>query len=227
MDTATLLEQIKQHTILGHIDADDEGIDGDLEGQPGVVELVDQALAAKVPGQGIINALSAGMEEVGRRFEAGDYLIPDMIASAECVGSAMDTLEPVLGEEAVAGKGRIVLATVRDDLHDIGKNIVAVMLKGAGFHVIDLGINVGEDDIVNAAREHNARYIGLSALLTSTMVNMEAVITRLNEAGLHERVKVIVGGAPVTAEFADKIGADAYAHDAFDAIEKLGALNPA
>ena len=224
MDQDQLLKTIEEHTILGHIDEDDEGIDGDLEGQPGVIELVDQALAAEVPGQEIVNALSRGMEEVGRRFEAGDYLIPDMIASAECVGAAMDTLEPILGEEAVSGKGRIVLATVRDDLHDIGKNIVATMLKGAGYHVIDLGINVDEDAIVAAIEEHHAKFVGLSALLTSTMVNMEDVIRRLGEKGLRDKVKVVVGGAPVTAEFAQRIGADAYAHDAFDAIETLDRL---
>jgi 5-methyltetrahydrofolate--homocysteine methyltransferase len=144
-----------------------------------------------------------------------------MLASAECVGEAMDILEPHLTDGAGDTKGCFIIATVKDDLHDIGKNIVVILLKAAGYKVIDLGNNVEPDKIIEAAAEHRANYIGLSALLTTTMTGMQTVIEGLKQAGVRERVKVLIGGAPTSPEFAEKIGADLHCLDAFDAIDKL------
>jgi 5-methyltetrahydrofolate--homocysteine methyltransferase len=164
------------------------------------------------------------MDEVGRRYENHEYLIPDMLAAAECVSEAMDMLEPHLVKEDVESMGRFVIATVEGDLHDIGKNIVATLLRGSGFEVHDLGTGVPSDKIVNAIEETNAQFVGLSALLTTTMGHMPEIIEKLKDRGLRERVKVFIGGAPVSAEFAEKIGADFYCEDAFEAIGKLNSL---
>jgi 5-methyltetrahydrofolate--homocysteine methyltransferase len=161
------------------------------------------------------------MEEVGKLYESGEYLIPDMLASAECVSEVMDMLESKLVGEDVESKGQFVIATVEGDLHDIGKNIVTTMLKGAGFEVRDLGSGVKADKIVQAVKETDAQYVGLSALLTTTMGHMQEVIDGLKKEGLRDKVKVLIGGAPVSEEFAQKIGADYYCEDAFDAIGKL------
>lgn len=224
MDTQELLDSIKQNVILGHMDEDDEGFDGDMEGQPGVMELIAQGIEEEVPGKKLLTALTTGMEEVGKRFESGEYMIPDMLASAECVGAAMEELEPHLKAGDRENKGTVVLATVEGDLHDIGKNIVATMLKGAGYNVKDIGINITADKIVQAVKDENARYLGLSALLTTTMVKMEEVVELLKSEGIRDQVKVLIGGAPTSPEFAKKIGADAHGRDAFDAIEKLKQL---
>ncbi len=227
MDPEQLLSELKRNTILGHLDEDDEGYDGDMEGEPGVTELVDRAMAEEIPGKRILASLTSAMTEVGQKYESGEYMIPDMIAAAECVGTAMDQLEPYLKEGDIESKGRVVLATVEGDLHDIGKNIVATMLKGAGFEVKDIGIDVPDDKIVEAVREFDAQILGLSALLTTTMVKMESVIQKLKEAGLRDGIKVVIGGAPTSPEFAERIGADAYGNDAFDAIEQLRKLETA
>jgi 5-methyltetrahydrofolate--homocysteine methyltransferase len=217
-----ILGQIRHCLIMGKMDREDEGFDGDLEGKPGVKELVQQAVDRDVPAARILTeALNTGMEEVGQRYESGEYLIPDMLASAECIGEALTILEPLLVQEDVASKGKFVIATVQDDLHDIGKNIVATLLKGSGFEVIDLGASVPAEKIVETVKESEAQFVGLSALLTTTMENMHTVIEQLTEAGLRQQVKVLVGGAPVSAEFAERIGADLYCEDAFDAIDKL------
>lgn len=217
-----ILEQLKKNVISGRIDSEDEGFDGDMTGQPGVKELVQEAIDTNLPAGDILSqALTPGMEEVGRLYESGEYLIPDMLAAAECVGEAMDMLEPLLVNENVESKGKFVMATVEGDLHDIGKNIVTTLLRGSGFEVVDLGTGVSSDKIVQAVEENGAQYVGLSALLTTTMGQMEEVIDKLKGAGLRDKVKVLVGGAPISAEFADQIGADFYCEDAFDAIDKL------
>ncbi len=219
-----LLERIRENVIQGRVDAEDEGLEGDLEGQPGVTELVREALERGVPPKEILLAgLTPGMEEVGRRYEAGEFLIPDMLAAAECVGSAMTILEPHLAGEDVASKGRFVIATVEGDLHDIGKNIVATMLRGSGYEVRDLGVGVPAARIVEAVRESGAAFLGLSALLTTTMPQMQVVVEGLRAAGLRDGVKVLVGGAPTSAEFAAKIGADHHCRDAFEALGVLKA----
>ncbi len=217
-----ILEKIKKNVIEGRIDSEDEGFDGDMEGEPGVVELVQQALDEGISPSDILNkAVSPGMEKVGERYENGDYLIPDMLAAAECVSEATEILEPMLLEGDVKSRGKFIIATVEDDLHDIGKNIVSTLLRGSGFEVEDLGVGVKADKIVQAVEEKKASYLGLSALLTTTMGHMEDVINLLKEKGLRDQVKVCVGGAPVSEEFAKKIGADVYGEDAFDAIHKL------
>lgn len=220
-----IYEAIEKNIIIGHLDQDDEGYGGDMEGKPGVLEMVDGALKSGLPAQDILEVFGRAMDKVGEKYESGEYMIPDMLASAECVGEAMDLLEPHLTPGAGDSKGCFVIATVKDDLHDIGKNIVVILLKAAGYKVIDLGNNIGAGAIVKAAKQHGADYIGLSALLTTTMAGMETVIEGLKQEGLRDRVKVLIGGAPTSPEFAEKIGADLHCLDAFDAIDKLKAVN--
>ncbi|OPL09326.1 MAG: hypothetical protein AVO34_13625 [Firmicutes bacterium ML8_F2] len=198
----------------------------DYTGEPGVAELVEEALKNGVPTDKILlDGLSAGMEKVGQKYETGEYFIPDMLAAAEAVEAGMTIMEPYLIKEGVAeGKGRVVMATVEKDLHDIGKNLVSIMLKGAGFTVIDLGVDVPADRIVEVAEEEGAGLVGLSALLNTTMAGMEKVIARLEQKGLRDKIKVMIGGAPTSEDFAREIGADAYGKDAFAAIREAKTL---
>lgn len=225
MNEEQILESIRKNTILGRVDEQDEGFDGDMEGEPGVTELVEMALEQKIPVSKIIaEALSPAMDEVGSKYENDEYLIPDMLAGAECVSAAMDLLKPHLVDSDVEQKGLVIIATVEGDRHDIGKNIVSTLLKGAGYDVQDLGTSVPAERVVEAVRETGARFVGLSALLTSTMTKMPIVIDALKEAGLRDQVRIIVGGAPVSEEFAQKVGADAYCRDAFEAVDRLESL---
>lgn len=220
-----LVELIAFNVIQGRVEAEDEGIDRGLEGQPGVTELVQQAVENGVDAKDlVIKGLSGPMEEVGRKYESGEYLIPDMLASAECVGAAMDILAPHLLDSGVESKGKFVIATVFGDLHDIGKNIVTILLKGAGYEVIDLGNNVPTQRIVDTMKDSGATYLGLSALLTTTMRVMPDIIEALKQEGLRDQVKVLIGGAPTSNKFAQEIGADAYCPDAFGAIDVLKEL---
>lgn len=222
---SNLLEQIKRSIIAGHVDKEDDGFDGNMAGLPGVTELVESALEQKIPAVDIMTkSLSAGMDEVGRLYEAGEYWIPDMLAAAECVKRAMSFLKPLLVREKVRNKGSFLICTVHGDIHDIGKNIVATMLMGAGYDVVDMGKDVPADTVVEMLAKTKAPYLGLSALLTSTMVNMEKVILRITEEGLRGSVTIFIGGAPVDDAYAEKIGADFYCVDAFDAIKKLNSL---
>lgn len=222
METAALLEKIAFNVIQGRVNAGDEGFDEGFDGQPGVVELVNEAIADKIdPRMIVLEGLTKSMEAVGQKFESKEYLIPDMLASAECVGAAMDILGPHLAKSGVKSKGKFVIATVAGDLHDIGKNIVAIMLKGQGYEVIDLGTDVSADHIVDAVKQDGVVFLGLSALLTTTMREMERVITRMHEEGVRNSVKVFIGGAPTSPEYADKISADAYCKDAFQLIDAL------
>lgn len=217
-----ILDEIKKNLIEGRVDSEDEGFDEGLTGQPGVTELVENALEDDIPPAEILSkALTPGMEEVGALFEKGVYLVPDMLASAECVAEATKILNPHLIDATIQNKGKFVIATVEEDLHDIGKNIVGTILYGSGYDVQDLGTSVKAQTIVDAIKESDAQYVGLSALLTSTMNHMKEVIELLTESGLRDRVMVCVGGAPITEEFAQKIGADLYGEDAFDALRKL------
>jgi 5-methyltetrahydrofolate--homocysteine methyltransferase len=185
-----------------------------------VSELIDQALAQGIGVKDIIaKGLTAGMEIVGQKFEAGEYYIPDMLASAEAVGDAMQKLEPHFAKSGIQTKGKIIVATVEGDLHDIGKNIVSILLRGAGYTVKDLGNDITAQTIVNEVREEKPQFLGLSALLTSTMSRMGEIIQALEQSGLRDNVKVIVGGAPVSEEFANSIGADGYGADAFQAVD--------
>jgi len=224
METKELLEKIGFNVIQGRVNAEDEGFDEGFEGQPGVVELVKEAIADEVdPKVIVVEGLTKAMEVVGEKFESQEYLIPDMLASAECVGAAMDLLSPHLIKSGVESKGKFVIATVAGDLHDIGKNIVAIMLKGQGYEVIDLGNDVATQSIVDEMKKNEAPFLGLSALLTTTMREMEGVIKRLQEEGVRDSVKVFIGGAPTSQEYAEKIGADAHCRDAFQLIDMLKA----
>ncbi|NVM22214.1 MAG: corrinoid protein [Desulfobacterales bacterium] len=222
MSEQQLIEKITFNVIQGRVLAEDEGFDEGLEGQPAVTELVEEALEQGISSKTIVlDGLTAAMEVVGEKFDQGAYLIPDMLASAECVGAAMDILSPHLEKVGMESKGKFVIATVAGDLHDIGKNIVSIMLKGAGYEVVDLGTDVYADSIIQAVKDHKAQFVGLSALLTTTMRVMGEVIVKLDEAGLRDEVKVLIGGAPTSQEFADEIGADFYCKDAFEAIAVL------
>ena len=222
MTDQELIEKIAFNIIQGRVSAEDEGFDEGLEGQPAVTELVQEAIGRKLDARKIVlEGLTGSMEAVGKKFDQGEYLIPDMLASAECVGAAMDLLAPLMADAGMESKGKFILATVAGDLHDIGKNIVAIMLKGAGFEVTDLGNDVGVDRIVTAVKESQAQYLGLSALLTTTMREMKTIIKALDEVGMRDKVKVLIGGAPTSESFAQEIGADAYCRDAFHAIDIL------
>ena len=168
-----------------------------------------------------MQGLTAGMQVVGEKYSSKEYFIPDMLASAEAVGAAMDILKPYLEASNVETKGKFAIATVKGDIHDIGKNIVAILLKGAGYDVNDLGTDVPTEKIVEIVKEESPDYLGLSALLTTTMVNMGEVIEALKENGVRDKVKVLIGGAAVSDEYAREIGADAYCVDGFDAINIL------
>jgi 5-methyltetrahydrofolate--homocysteine methyltransferase len=221
-----IISLIQENVIQGRMTKDDEGINEGMVGQPGVTELVEKALASGLSIKDIITkGLSGGMNIVGQKFEAGQYFIPDMLASAQAVGAAMEILEPYLAGSGINTKGKIIVATMRNDLHDIGKNIVSILLRGAGYTVKDLGNNVDIQVIVDAVREEKPQFLGLSALLTSTMACMADVIQRLEEDGLRDQVKIIVGGAPVSEEFAKSIGADGYGADGFQAVAVVEALN--
>jgi 5-methyltetrahydrofolate--homocysteine methyltransferase len=165
-------------------------------------------------------AIIPAMDEVGRRMRDCEFFIPEVLIAARAARAATDILRPLLvGDESVRSAGTVVCGTVKGDLHDIGKNIVAMMLESAGFRIVDLGVDVGPEKIVQAVREQQANIVALSALLTTTMVNMKAVIEALAQAGLRGKVKVMVGGAPVTDAWARSIGADGYGKDAPAAVE--------
>jgi 5-methyltetrahydrofolate--homocysteine methyltransferase len=220
-----IINLIQENVIQGRMTKDDEGMDEEMVGQPGVTELVERALASGLSIKDIITkGLSGGMNIVGQKFEAGEYFIPDMLASAQAVGAAMEILEPYLAGSGINAKGKIIVATVKYDLHDIGKNIVSVLLRGAGYTVKDLGNNVDIQVIVDAVRQEKPQFLGLSALLTSTMTSMADVIQMLEENGLRDQVKIVVGGAPVSEEFAKSIGADGYGADGFQAVAVVEAL---
>ena len=223
--TEDIINSIRENVIQGRITQDDEGLDEGMVGQLGVSELINKALAQDMNVGNIINqGLSEGMNIVGQKFEAKEYFIPDMLASAEAVGAAMVILEPHLANSGIKPKGKIIVATVKGDLHDIGKNIVTILLRGAGYIVKDLGNDIEPQAIVDAVREEKPMFLGLSALLTSTMIHMGDIIQALVKSGLRDSVKVIIGGAPVSEEFAGSIGADGYGADGFQAVAIVEAL---
>ena len=221
-----IINSIRENVIQGRVTQDDEGMDEGMVGQPGVTELTEQALASAVAVSDIISkGLSEAMEIVGQKFEAEEYFIPDMLASAEAVGAAMQILEPHLAKSGIQPKGKIIVATVKGDLHDIGKNIVSILLRGAGYIVKDLGNDIEPETIVQAVEQEKPEFLGLSALLTSTMVYMGDTVKALTEKGLRDKVKIIVGGAPVSEEYAGLIGADGYGADGFQAVAVVEALS--
>jgi 5-methyltetrahydrofolate--homocysteine methyltransferase len=185
-----------------------------------VAELVQQALdQGMAPGEILAGGLIAGMDEVGKDFKAGDLFVPEVLIAARAMHAGMGVLRPLLAESDIPSAGKYLIGTVEGDLHDIGKNLVKMMIEGAGFETVDLGTDVKPDAFVDAVREHQPTIVGMSALLTTTMVNMRSTIEALEEAGLRDSIKIMVGGAPVTAAFAEEIGADAYAPDAASAVD--------
>lgn len=189
----------------------------------GAVTMVRDALARGTSAQTILNdGLIAGMAVVGERFKKNEVYIPEVLISARAMKMAMEVLAPKLAEAGVEPIAKAVIGTVQGDLHDIGKNLVVMMLKGAGFEVIDIGVDVRPEAFVNAVKSSGAQIVGLSALLTTTMPAMEHVVKALNDCGLG--VKTMVGGAPVTKGYAEKIGADGYAADAASAVDVAKSL---
>jgi len=186
-----------------------------------VTDLTKQALDANVSSKDILEkGLLAGMEVVGKRFKANDMFIPEVLRCAKCMHGAMEILRPLLAETGVETAGTFVIGTVKGDLHDIGKNLVGMMFEGAGFQVVDLGIDLEPSAFVEAIKQHKASLFGMSALLTTTMPKMAETINAIKEAGIRDQVKIMIGGAPVTAEFAKEIGADAYGSNAASAVDK-------
>ena len=186
-----------------------------------IKNLVNQALEAGIPALDIVTkGMAKGMEIVGKKYEEKEYFLAELIMAGEVMKTGMEVLEPHLKATPVGRKGVVVIGTVKGDLHDIGKNIVITLLKSSGFEVHDLGVDVDAQRFVEKVKETNADILALSALLTTTMVEMENVIKALKEASIRDKVKVIVGGAPITEEFASKIGADAFAVDAVQGVQK-------
>ncbi|MCR4607452.1 MAG: corrinoid protein [Oscillospiraceae bacterium] len=180
-----------------------------------VVTLCEKALNEGIDPQVIINkGLMPGMSKLGDDFTAGRAFVPEMLMAARCMNAAMELLKPLLGSGASKAAGRVVLGTVRGDLHDIGKNLVRIMMEGAGLEVIDLGVDVAPEDFVKTAIERDCSIIACSSLLTTAMDEMRSVVKLSEEAGIRGKVKIMVGGAPVTEEFCNDIGADAYTDDA-------------
>lgn len=195
----------------------DEVQKGDSEA---VEAQVNDAISQDIPADSIMNdGLVQGMNIVSEKFKNNECFIPEVLVSAKAMTVGLGILKPLLAEKNVKPLGRAVIGTIQGDLHDIGKNIVGMLLQGAGFEIIDLGADVHVDRFVESARAENADLVGMSALLTTTMVNMKTVIERLQEAGIRDNVKVIIGGAPVTQAYADQIGADGYATDAATGVD--------
>jgi len=192
---------------------------------PQVKKLVKKALDEGVGVEKILNeALVAGMDVVGKKFQANEFYVPEMLIAARAMKAGMEVIKPILIQEDIKSQGTIVLGTAKGDLHDIGKNLVGMMLEGAGFEVIDMGVDVAPEKFIQTAKEKKAHLIGLSALLTTTMVGMKDVIKALKEAGLDGKIKVMIGGVPLTREYADEIGADGYASDAASAVDEAKKL---
>ena len=191
------------------------------EGQDDVVaELVHHGLDRGMsPGEILQGGLIAGMDEVGRHFKAGDLFVPEVLIAARAMHAGMRVLRPLLAEGEAPTAGKYLIGTVKGDLHDIGKNLVKMMLEGAGFETIDLGSGVEPQAFVDAVQEHQPQLVGMSALLTTTMVQMKTTVEALEEAGLRDSVRIMIGGAPVTEAFTKEIGADAYARDAATAVD--------
>ena len=192
---------------------------------PRVLELTHQALELKMEPQSLLfDSLIPALEEVGARFERGDFFVPEMLIAGRAMAGAMEVLRPLLAETGVETVGKYVMGTVQGDVHDIGKNLVCIMLEGAGFEVIDLGVQVKPEKFVQAVQEHQPDIVGFSAFLTTTMPMFKANLNALTKADLRDQVLVMVGGAPVTQEYADAVGADGYAADASATVKRAKAM---
>jgi len=204
----------------------EEIFDGILNGNMKAVQDATTAgLEAGMSAGELMNeAMIPAMAEVGRLFEINEYYVPEMLIAARAMKAGLALVRPGLIDEDIQPKGKVALGTVKGDLHDIGKNLVSIMVEGAGFEIIDLGVDVSPEQFLGAARDQGADVLGLSALLTTTMPSMKATVEALQEAGIREQVKVIIGGAPVTQKYADEIGADGYGRDAAAAANLVKSL---
>jgi 5-methyltetrahydrofolate--homocysteine methyltransferase len=201
-----ILEQISTAVIGGDLDE--------------IQDLTDDALDSGLTAEEILNkGLMPGMDYVGVEFKAGNMFVPEVLRSAKTMQTSMDTLRPLLAKAGVKTVGKVLLGTVKGDLHDIGKNLVGMMCEGAGFEVKDIGKDIAPEQFVDAVKTFEPDVVGMSALLTTTMRSMESTIKVLEEAGLRDKVKIMIGGAPVTQAFADQIGADGYASNAASAAD--------
>lgn len=197
-------------------------VQGDVEAVKTKVQAaLDQGAAAD---DILKQALVSGMNIVGERMENGDMFIPEVLMSAKAMGEGLEILKPLLAEKDSSGKGKVIIGTVKGDLHDIGKNLVAMMLESGGLEVYDLGVDIPPEEFVDQVKTHDAKLVCLSALLTTTMPMMKATVEALSAAGLKDKIKIMVGGAPVTQKFSDQIGADGYAPDAGSAAKMAKAL---
>ncbi len=211
MTREELLGQLYDDTLVGN--------------GPAVIELTNQGLGMGLgPEELLYEALIPSLEEVGARFERGDFFVPEMLIAGKAMVGALNILRPLLAETGAESIGTIVMGTVKGDVHDIGKNLVNIMFEGAGFQVIDLGVQVAPEKFVEAVREHKPDIVGFSAFLTTTMPMFKANINALQKSGLRDEVIVMVGGAPVTQEYADVVGADGYAADASTAVVRAKEL---
>ena len=193
-------------------------IEGDADSAPGLVQkALDQGLAPKTV---LDDGMVVGMNEVGARFKRGDMFVPEVLMSADTMQAGLVVLRPLLAAAGIKMLGTVVLGTVKGDLHDIGKNLVGMMCEGAGFEVVDLGFNVPPEKFISAIKEHQPDVVGMSALLTTTMRSMGHTIKAIEEAGLRDQLKIMVGGAPVDRDFAERIGADGYGSNAVAGVEQ-------
>jgi 5-methyltetrahydrofolate--homocysteine methyltransferase len=206
---------VKEEEILGKIR--DAIVNLDIDG---VQNACKEAIEAGIPAyKAVTDGMSKGMVIVGEKYESNEYFLAELIMAGETMKEGMIVLEPHLKSGDLKKVGKIAIGTVRGDLHDIGKNVVVTLLGAAGFDIVDLGVDVPSEKFVEAVKENNPDILGMSALLTTTMIEMESVIKALIEAGVRDRVKIIIGGAPITQEYADKIGADAAARDAVQGVD--------
>jgi 5-methyltetrahydrofolate--homocysteine methyltransferase len=191
---------------------------------PEVIRLSREAIDEGMTAADILEALLAGMSIIGGRFKNNEVFVPEVLIAARAMNGGLDVIRPLLISEGVKSIGKVAIGTVKGDLHDIGKNLVSMMMVGAGFEVIDLGVDVSPEKFITAVEEHHVDIVCMSALLTTTMTNMKAVISALEEKGLRDQVKIMIGGAPVTDQYALEIGADRYAADASTAAEEAKKL---
>jgi 5-methyltetrahydrofolate--homocysteine methyltransferase len=203
----TILDEVRKSVIEGDLNA--------------TQTQVNQAVAENIPPETILkDGLISAMSEVGRMFENGEFYVPEMLISARAMKGGLAILRPLLASANIKAIGKVIIGTVQGDLHDIGKNLVGMMLEGAGFELVDLGTDVSPEKYVAAVKEYNPDLVGLSALLTTTMPRMKDIVQALQAAGLRDKVKVMIGGAPVTEQYAQSIGADLYAPDAAAAAQR-------
>jgi 5-methyltetrahydrofolate--homocysteine methyltransferase len=206
-----LLKQLYDFTLVGNA--------------PEVLSLTNAGIEMGLgPEMLLYDALIPSLEEVGARFERGDFFVPEMLIAGRAMAGALEVLRPLLAETGAESIGKIVMGTVKGDVHDIGKNLVNIMFEGAGFEVIDLGVQVSPEKFIDAIRQHQPDIVGFSAFLTTTMPMFKANINALQKAGMRDQVIVMVGGAPVTQEYADVVGADGYASDASAAVVRAKEL---